>query len=144
MSCASQVFGCAPQLLFLNHEPRNARLCCFDVREMRAAGCDEAQCDHKNRFADVIEIHQKLTLVARQLRNPMGALQLLARVRISSRKMRPIRWRSTVLRSARTNLSTLMSFVRRGHDSARSSILSTESRRSENSQALSIFTNVSR
>ena len=59
MSCASQVFGCAPQLLFLNHEPRNARLCCFYVREMRAARYDEAQCDYNNRFADIIEIHQK-------------------------------------------------------------------------------------
>ena len=88
MFCTSQVFGCALQLLFLNHEPRNARLCCFYVREMRAARCDEAQCDYKNRFADVIEIHQKLSLVARQLRNPMGALQLLARVRISEPEKR--------------------------------------------------------
>jgi len=58
MSCASQVFGCAPQLLFLNHESRNARLRCCYVREMRAARCDEAQCDYNNRLADVIEIHR--------------------------------------------------------------------------------------
>src|SRR6476469_3561586 len=86
MFCTSQVFSCAVQLLFLNHEPRNARLRYFYVREMRAARYDEAQCDYNNRFADVIEIHQKVTLVARQSRNPMGALQLLARVRISRRK----------------------------------------------------------
>ena len=65
MFCTNQVFGCALQLLFFNYEPRNARLRCCYVREMRAARCDEAQCDYKNRFADVIEIHQKLTLVAR-------------------------------------------------------------------------------
>jgi hypothetical protein len=58
MSCASQVFGCAPQLLFPNHESRSARLRCFYVGEMRAARYDEAQCDYNNRFADVIEIHR--------------------------------------------------------------------------------------
>ena len=55
------MFGCALQLLFLNHEPRNARLCCFYVREMRAAGCDEALYDYKNRIAKAVEIHRKIT-----------------------------------------------------------------------------------
>ena len=58
MSCASQVFGCAPQLLFPNHESRSARLRCIYVGEMRAARYGEAQCDYNNRFADVIEIHR--------------------------------------------------------------------------------------
>ena len=56
MFCTSQVFGCALQLLFLNHEPRNARLRCRYVREMRAARRDETQCDYNTGFADVIRM----------------------------------------------------------------------------------------